>query len=89
MQLTNRRRRSLAKKKNSPNLTQDMLNELNKHTLPGYETYLHGGPPPPGDYDLDAAWSNDRYYGGPAANKYKVRNKTIVLSDYNTFLNSN
>jgi len=26
------------------NLTQDMLNELNKHTLPGYEHYAHYPP---------------------------------------------
>ncbi len=70
-QLTNKRRRSLSKKKKhdaSANLTQDMLNELNKHTLPGYELYSHF----PDDYDVDAAWNSDRYYNGPSGQRYKV-----------------
>ncbi len=98
-QLTNRRRRILSNKKRQEashhaNLTQDMLNELNKHTLPGYEHYLHypsssgGGPPAPlhggspyDDYDTDAAWNNDRYYGGSGGSggqRYKVRDASFV-----------
>ena len=76
--MTNRRRRrAQAKKKNTPSaLTQDYLNELNKHTLPGYEHYLHspqmGQMGPLDDYDMDAAWNNDRYYNGSGGHRYKV-----------------
>ncbi len=71
------------------NLTQDMLNELNKHTLPGYEHYMHypsagGGPMggmaggPYDDYDTDAAWNSDRYYGGSGGQRYKVGRGDIL-----------
>ncbi len=89
-QLTNRRRRILTNKKrqeaNHANLTQDMLNELNKHTLPGYEHYMHYPEAGAGgymggsahaqsgydDYDTDAAWDNSRYYGSGGGQRYKV-----------------
>jgi hypothetical protein len=82
LQLTNKRRRALAKKrKHEVPLTQDMLNELNKpgmgmvpgggaaagHAFPGY--YGHQND----DFDDDDDWNNERYYAGANAQRYKVR----------------
>ena len=65
------------KRHESANLTQDMLNELNKTTLPGYEHYDHS---PHYDYDADAAW-HDRYYAGASSgNRYKVKFNNFNLS---------
>jgi len=74
------------RRNDNANLTQDMLNELNKHTLPGYEHYSHYPPGfgmaagahhhhmDPGDeFDLDAGWAGERgYYGGSGGARYKV-----------------